>query len=78
MIIFENNLTKYVNDTEWYNMHFLCYNLKGWIKHLEVYEKKNYKRQEKIKEKEKQIALATDQIHKIKILIELLENSKNH
>jgi hypothetical protein len=72
MIIFENDLTKYINDTEWYDMKFLCMNLKGWIKHLEVYEKRNYKRAEKIKEKEKQIKLASEQINKINILINLL------
>ena len=51
MIIFENNLSKYINDPEWYDMKFLCLQLKGWIGHLECYEKKDYKRKEKIDEK---------------------------
>ena len=73
MIIFENNLSKYINDPEWYDMKFLCLQLKGWIGHLECYEKKNYIRKEKIDEKNKQINLASEQINKIRILINLLK-----
>lgn len=77
MIIFEDNLNKYIEDSEWYNMQFLEWNLKGWNKHKKIYEKKNYKRTEKIAEAEKQVRLSQNQINKIKILMGLLQNSEN-
>ena len=49
------------------------FTIKGWIGHLECYEKKDYKRKEKIDEKNKQINLASEQINKIRILINLLK-----
>ena len=77
MIIFENNLSKYIENDDWYDMKFLCLQLKGWIGHLECYEKKDYKRKEKIEEKKKQLRLATDQINKIRILIGILHEKNN-
>ena len=72
MIIFEDNLTKYINDKDWYDLKFLNYNLKGWNRHLQLYEKKIYKTPAKNAEKDKQIRLSKDQINKINLIMDLL------
>ena len=77
MIVFENDLTKYINDQEWYNLEFLLFEKKCWMRFYNSYEKKNYKTPNKIEEKYKQMDMATNQIELINTLIDLLENTQN-
>ena len=70
MILFQDDLTKYQNDKEWYNLEYLCIHLECWKKHFNYYAKKNYKREDRKKEQIKRMDIAIRQINIIQYLID--------
>jgi hypothetical protein len=69
MIVFQDDLTKYKNDKEFYNIDYLNYNKKGWKSLYNFYSKKHYKTQKKNEYKFEMIEKALKQIYKIEYLI---------
>lgn len=69
MIVFQDDLTKYINDKDFYNIDYLNYNKNGWKSLYNFYNKKNYKTQKKNEYKFKMIEKALKQIYKIEYLI---------
>jgi hypothetical protein len=47
MIYFSEDLTKYLNDQAFYNLEFLEYEKKLWIRYLDSWLKRNYKTEKK-------------------------------
>ncbi len=71
MIVFTaEDLEKYQNNKDWYNLEYLTHNIKCWQKHLKYYSNKNYKRKDKIELQMEQMDKALYQINFIQNLID--------
>ena len=70
MIYFNPDLTKYLNDKDFYDLKFLEHEKKLWIRYLDSWLKKKYKTKAKIQIKENEIESAQKQLKLIEILIE--------
>jgi len=70
MIYFNDDLTKYLNDQAFYDIKFLEYEKKLWIRYLDSVLKKKYKTQKKINIQNAEIESANQQLKLIQTLIE--------
>lgn len=70
MIYFSEDLTKYLNDQDFYDIKFLEYEKKLWIRYLDSVLKKKYKTQKKINIQNAEIESANQQLKLIQTLIE--------
>ena len=67
---FNDDLTKYLNDQDFYDIKFLEYEKKLWIRYLDSVLKKKYKTQKKINIQNAEIESANQQLKLIQTLIE--------
>lgn len=72
MIVFEDDLTKYLNDQEFYNLEYLLWNKKGWTKLYNSLLKKQYKTLKKQNSQIETLKKCVEQIDKINQLINAL------
>ena len=70
MIYFSEDLSKYLNDQGFYNLEFLEYEKKLWIRYLDSWLKRNYKTEKKNNIKNAEIESANKQLKLIQTLIE--------
>ncbi len=70
MIYFTEDLTKYLNDQDFYDIKFLQFEKKLWIRYLNSVLKKKYKTQQKINIQNAEIESANQQLKLIQTLIE--------
>ena len=70
MIVFQDDLTKYLNDKEFYNLEYLTYNKKCWDRHFKYYAKKNYKRKDRLDHQLEQMDKSVHQMGLIQYLID--------
>ena len=70
MIYFSEDLSKYLNDQAFYNLEFLEYEKKLWIRYLDSWLKRNYKTEKKNNIKNAEIESANQQLKLIQTLIE--------
>ena len=70
MIYFNEDLTKYLNDKDFYDLEFLQHEKKLWIRYLDSWLKKKYRTNAKIKIQENEIESAHKQLKLIETLIE--------
>ena len=72
MIIFEDDLTKYRNDKEFYNLEYLEFQKSQWKKHYNYLLSKNFRSIKKIEFQSQQLTKARKQLDIIQNLIQLL------
>jgi hypothetical protein len=70
--IFSEDLTKYINEKNFYNLSYLKSCKEDWISHYNYYIKKKCKNEDRINHREKRLNLSLEQINRIKYLIDLL------
>lgn len=71
MIVLEKDLTKYLNDPEFYDKKYLEYNKKGWKSLYDSTLKKNYKTENK---KTAQIEMLKKCVEQLFLIDTLLNN----
>jgi len=69
---FNDDLTKYLNDQEFYDLGFLEYEKKLWIHNLDAWLKRKYKTDKKIKIRNSEIDSSNKQLKLIQTLIDAL------
>ena len=72
MIVFEEDLTKYLNDPEFYDKKYLEYNRKGWKSLYDSTLKKNYKTEYKKNQQIELLKKCNTQLLLIKTLFQKL------
>lgn len=72
MIVLPDDLTKYLNDQEFYDKTYLNWNLKGWRSLYNSLLKKNYKTLKKQNTNIEMLKKCVDQIEKFNYLIKKL------
>lgn len=70
MIYFNQDLTKYLNDKDFYDIKFLEYEKKAWSAYLDSVLKRKYKTQKKINIQNSEIESANIQLKLIQSLID--------
>lgn len=70
MIYFNEDLSKYLNDKDFYDLKFLEYEKKAWSHYLNSLLKRKYKTQKKINIQNQEIESANNQLKLIQILID--------
>lgn len=70
MIYFNEDLSKYLNDKDFYDLKFLEHEKKLWIRYLDSWLKRNYKTDKKNNIKNAEIESANKQLKLIQILID--------
>jgi len=74
MIVFEEDLSKYINDTEFYDKKYLEFNRKGWKSLYDSTIKKNYKTERKKTAQIEMLKKCVDQLFRIDTLLKNLSN----
>lgn len=72
MIIFEDDLTKYENDKEFYNLEYLKFQKTQWKNQYNYLLSKNFRSIKKIEFQNQQLTKARKQLKIIQKLIQLL------
>lgn len=70
MIYFNEDLSKYLNDKDFYDLDFLEHEKKLWIRYLDSWLKKKYRTNTKKQIQENEIQSAQKQLKLIQILID--------
>lgn len=70
MMYFNDDLTKYLNDQEFYDLKFLEHEKKLWIGYLDSVLKRKYKTEKKINIRNAEIESANKQLKLIQSLID--------
>ena len=70
MMYFNDDLSKYLNDQAFYDLKFLEYEKKLWIRYLDSVLKKKYKTQKKINIQNSEIESGNKQLKLIQSLID--------